>query len=143
MPVCKYNGFSHNQRKATGVFIFMDYRRLYENLYGITIPPEYDIHHIDFNRDNNNIENLLLLPKDLHQRLHHCFLQNGGINTNDLFHFSVCSNQLWCSLLRDALIEAAEIYNDLQYWASCREMELLRLKNNNGPMYFSYNRFRK
>jgi len=121
----------------------MDYRRLYENLYGITIPPEYDIHHIDFNRDNNNIENLLLLPKDLHQRLHHCFLQNGGINTNDLFHFSVCSNQLWCSLLRDALIEAAEIYNDLQYWASCREMELLRLKNNNGPMYFSYNRFRK
>lgn len=25
MPVCKYNGFSHNQRKATGVFFVMTY----------------------------------------------------------------------------------------------------------------------
>lgn len=121
----------------------MNYRRLYERHYGIKIPPEYDVHHIDFNRANNSIENLLLIPKELHQRLHHCFLKNGGIDTKDLFRFSVCSNQLWCSVLHDAMIEAAKIYEDLQYWASCREMEMLRSENKYGPMYFSYNKFRK
>ena len=29
-----------------------------------------EIHHLDFNRDDNDISNLLLLPKELHQRFH-------------------------------------------------------------------------
>ena len=121
----------------------MNYRKLYEKHYGINIPPEYDIHHIDFNRDNNNIGNLILLPNELHRRIHKCFLSNGGINTNNLFKFSCCANQLWDSIMSEALKDAAKIYEDLQYWASCREMELLRLENNYGPMFFSYNEFRK
>ena len=143
MPGRKYNGFSHNQRKTPGVFVYMDYRRLYENHYGITIPPEYDIHHIDFNHENNDINNLILLPKSLHQRIHNSFLNNGGTNTQDLFKYSCCANQLWDSILSQSLIEAAQIYKDLQFWASCREMEMLRATGQVGPMYFSYNDFRK
>lgn len=121
----------------------MNYRKLYEKHYGIKIPPEYDVHHIDFDHHNNDINNLLLLPRELHQRLHKCFLSNGGINTNNLFQFGCCANQLWDSIMSQALQEASQIYDDLQYWAACREMELLRLNKCVGPMYESYNAFRK
>jgi hypothetical protein len=47
-----------------------DYRKLYEQTYGITIPHDFDIHHIDFNHNNNDISNLVALPKELHNRLH-------------------------------------------------------------------------
>lgn len=30
----------------------------------------YEVHHIDQNRENNNIDNLILLPKKLHRELH-------------------------------------------------------------------------
>ena len=47
-----------------------NYRRIYEEYYGIKIPEGFIIHHIDSNRDNNNISNLLMLPKTLHSRYH-------------------------------------------------------------------------
>lgn len=139
---CNVPGIWCVAAQVPGIFLTMNYRKLYAKHYGITIPPEYDVHHIDFNRNNNDIKNLILLPKELHQRIHNCSLTNGAINTNDLFRFSCCANQLWDSIMAQALKDAANIYADLQYWASCREMELLRLGNNNGPMYFSYNQFR-
>lgn len=49
-----------------------NYRELYKRYYGIDFGGEYDIHHIDFNRKNNTIENLILLPKELHHRYHFC-----------------------------------------------------------------------
>lgn len=121
----------------------MDYRKEYKKHYGIDFGSDYQIHHIDFNHENNSIDNLILLPKELHQRLHQCFLNNGGIKTDNLFTFDCCKNQLWDSLLSNALREASEIYNDLQYWASCKEFEDMRLKSPESPMYFSYNQFRK
>jgi len=137
MPWCK------NGVEIWGVFCFMNYRKLYEKYFGIKIPPEFDIHHIDFNHENNNIENLILLPKSLHQRIHKSFLFNGGTNTQDLFKYGCCANQLWDSILSQSLMEAAQIYKDLQFWAACREMEMLQATGQGGPMFFSYNDFRK
>lgn len=48
----------------------MNYRKLYEKELNTKIPKGFDIHHIDFNHDNNEMENLLMLPKALHQKLH-------------------------------------------------------------------------
>ena len=45
------------------------YRKIYERLIG-KVPDGYHIHHIDKNRGNNNIENLLMLPGGLHNRYH-------------------------------------------------------------------------
>lgn len=56
----------------------MDYRKYYEQYYGIKIPAQYDIHHMDLNRDNNSIDNLLLLPKDVHHRYHFCLNATRG-----------------------------------------------------------------
>lgn len=47
-----------------------NYREKYKRYYGITFGKEYAIHHIDGNRENNDISNLLLLPTKLHSRYH-------------------------------------------------------------------------
>lgn len=124
----------------------MNYRKMYKKHYGIEFGLEYQIHHIDFNHENNSIRNLILIPKELHERIHRCFMNNGGINTENLFMFGICANQLWDSLLAHSLQEASEIYRDLQIWASRKEMEDLRIQANESvdiPMDFSYNQFRK
>jgi hypothetical protein len=45
------------------------HRDIWEFYNGI-IPDKYDIHHIDHDKSNNNIENLELLPKSEHARLY-------------------------------------------------------------------------
>lgn len=47
-----------------------NYRAFYKKYYDIDFNNDYEIHHIDFNHENNNISNLLLLPKALHQQYH-------------------------------------------------------------------------
>lgn len=63
-------------RKRTRV----DYRQLYKDHYGIEFGPEMAVHHIDFNRDNNSIDNLLLLPNKLHAKYHVAYQMLTGIN---------------------------------------------------------------
>lgn len=48
------------------------YRDIYKKHYGIDFSNEYVVHHIDFDRTNNEISNLLLLPKKLHSKYHMC-----------------------------------------------------------------------
>jgi hypothetical protein len=52
----------------------MNYRKLYENFYG-EIPKDsfgrtFDIHHIDGNRKNNSIDNLICLSIEDHYKIH-------------------------------------------------------------------------
>lgn len=49
-----------------------DYRKKYKKHFNIEFGKEYAIHHIDFDRKNNNINNLLLLPRGLHNKYHAC-----------------------------------------------------------------------
>lgn len=63
-----------------------DYRKYYKDYYGIDFGSEYDIHHIDFNHGNNDINNLILLPEYLHKEYHELvgsieFLLEGGFTT--------------------------------------------------------------
>lgn len=50
-----------------------DYREIYKRHTGKDIPKDFEIHHIDFNRKNNDIENLVALPKEVHQEYHKRF----------------------------------------------------------------------
>ena len=50
-----------------------DYRLKYKRYYDIDFDKDYAIHHIDMDRNNNDIDNLLLLPRGLHNKLHLCF----------------------------------------------------------------------
>ena len=53
----------------------INYRKIYEKIYG-SIPIDsngvrYDIHHIDGNKDNNSIENLIALSIEDHYKVHY------------------------------------------------------------------------
>lgn len=48
----------------------MDYLNIYEQKTGIKIPKGNHIHHIDHNRSNNEINNLVSIPKQLHIKYH-------------------------------------------------------------------------
>ena len=48
----------------------MDYRKLYEQHHNLEIPKEFDVHHIDWNHDNNDIDNLIAIPKEIHKLVH-------------------------------------------------------------------------
>lgn len=47
-----------------------NYRKFYEKQTGKKVPKDFDIHHIDFNRENNDIMNLVAIPKKLHLKYH-------------------------------------------------------------------------
>lgn len=47
-----------------------NYRTKYKRYYGIEFGREYAVHHIDGNRENNDISNLVLLPTKLHSQYH-------------------------------------------------------------------------
>lgn len=47
-----------------------NYRNKYKQYYGIDFGKQYIVHHIDEDRNNNDIDNLLLLPNVLHSKYH-------------------------------------------------------------------------
>lgn len=47
-----------------------NYREKYKRHYNIDFGSDFVVHHIDENRQNNDIENLLLLPRELHSKYH-------------------------------------------------------------------------
>lgn len=66
-----------------------DYRKLYGNYYHIKWDrKKYEVHHKDRNRENNEIENLVLLPKKLHKEYHRLvsIIQYDFKSTEDIFN---------------------------------------------------------
>lgn len=53
----------------------MDYRKLYKEHYCIEFGSDYAVHHIDGNRSNNDISNLLLMPRHIHTAWHNVQLK--------------------------------------------------------------------
>ena len=45
-------------------------RKYVERLLKVQIPSNYVVHHMDKNRSNNNIENLVLITRQNHRNLH-------------------------------------------------------------------------
>ena len=43
---------------------------IYEKFYGIKIPKEYSIHHVDGDKNNNDVSNLQMLTRSEHQKKH-------------------------------------------------------------------------
>ena len=70
----KFNGLvfssSNALRSAGRYFKLISLHRFVWTCYNGEIPEGYDIHHKDFDKDNNDISNLEALPESVHQSLH-------------------------------------------------------------------------
>lgn len=71
------NGYKFRKDQKTGYYLSgviegkrkRLHRYIWEQING-EIPKGYDIHHIDHNKDNNDIDNLELLPSAKHKEIH-------------------------------------------------------------------------
>ena len=64
---------SISRNEGHNLFIMTQYRKFYADFYGITWDTkEMEVHHVDFNHENNDIRNLILLPKEIHRHRSPC-----------------------------------------------------------------------
>lgn len=98
-----------------------NYREKYKRYYGIEFGKEYDIHHIDLNHNNNDIDNLVLLPKELHCKYH--FYLNAVMKIKGeesymrMFDARVHGNLLNInSYEMNAISNLISVLNECSYW---------------------------
>ena len=91
----------------------MNYRKFYEEKLGITLEKGYDVHHIDSNRGNNDIINLVAIPKKLHIKYHNKKAKYNEVISliNDLNYFFKCENKKYFETIQSFMDIKNEISN--------------------------------
>ena len=91
--------------------------------YGINDPgEEYDVHHIDFNRENNDIRNLILLPKKLHHQYHMCVQCLGGGGGKPIaLDAKIGSYGMTSPVVLSSLRRFSDIADEIKKWSDWKE----------------------
>lgn len=76
-----YYGISSNEKGNTGQLL---HRLIWEEHYQKSIPKDYVIHHINFNKKDNRIQNLQCVHKNTHLQFHNKMMDRNGEN-NSMF----------------------------------------------------------
>lgn len=95
-----------------------NYRTKYKRYYDIDFDKDYAIHHIDGNRDNNDIGNLLLLPRSLHNKFHMCF---NGVLLELNGDFSMEKVIKLRSYSITSLLHLAEAMDEIEKWVKWKQ----------------------
>ncbi len=82
----KFDGLTFRKKKDGHYKKDLAIHRIVYNYYKGEIPADYEIHHIDENKDNNNISNLIMLTKSEHA------LQHGSPFVS--YHCLVCGKKI-------------------------------------------------
>ena len=100
--------------------------KIYRQAFGISWDGEfYDIHHINGNHHDNSVKNLILLPKNLHRRLHSILRQN-PFNFDDTVEditnaaYMAANNGAYTDC-RDWFMMYSQIAIDLSFWARMKQ----------------------
>ena len=98
-----------------------NYREKYKRYYGIEFGRDYEIHHIDLNHNNNDIDNLVLLPKELHHKYHFYLNSVRKIKSEEsymcMFDARVHGNLLNVnSYEMNAISNLVSVLNECSYW---------------------------
>lgn len=100
----------------------MNYRKFYNQALNVNVSSSFDIHHIDFDRKNNAITNLVALPRQLHQDYH------TALKGIDLDHVPVKLTGN-CSMHISDLYNYLELYMECNRWVDYRNHYLIGLPN--------------
>lgn len=98
-----------------------NYRKIYEKYFDIKIPKDYEIHHIDFNHENNDIDNLIMLPRELHQAYHKAIYELAGLENGHLATIDGIINIHGGSFLAEEMINFCNILIEIDKWVLHRE----------------------
>lgn len=90
-----------------------DYRKKYKRYYGIEFSKNYVIHHIDLNHENNDIDNLLLMPMELHSKYHYYVSLLSELHFSLLIYGSISQHQYYSY---QVLSEFMEIVKECNKW---------------------------
>jgi hypothetical protein len=97
---------------------------------------KYEIHHIDLNRKNNKIKNLLLLPRKLHRQYHYYLqvIEAGKKHLNEIKYINGgYPDDYYQTFCRD-ITSLLEVKKDIRKWADFKmylEDKLLNIHNIN------------
>lgn len=109
----------------------MGYRQDYEKYCGIKLDDDWDVHHIDYDHNNNDIENLVALPNYLHSELHTAYnnwkscKQNFQLSDIRLHSGLCCNHTNFMTALTDYLnvIDRCVTFMSMREFYKMRRME--------------------
>ena len=98
-----------------------DCRAIYKGFYDIEFDSSFVIHHIDFDRTNNNIDNLILLPRGLHSKYHQVIREIQGTpkSENHLIDLKITTDMFY---RRFAYRDLAEVVSKIGDWVCFRNL---------------------
>ncbi len=106
-----------------------DYRKYYKDYYDIDFDgKEFEVHHIDFDRENNDIRNLILLPKGLHERYHDLLPYVQSL-VDDKSLKTIIDINNGQTLYYDKMKEFCEVMIEINDWKSKKAMDDLKIAN--------------
>ena len=117
----------------------MNHRKFYLSELKINLPKNIEIHHLDGNRGNNNLDNLVAIPKFLHMRYHYYKTQImlTDIKLEDIINVSYDSNNDYYTDLNKYLsmfLKLRPVYYEIKKWIGLRESRRVGLYFNNDPI---------
>ena len=100
-----------------------NYRQFYKDYYGIEFGTDMVIHHIDFDRTNNDIDNLLLMPAELHGKYHLTIAQlcNSSPILADLGFIDPDMRVNGNTNKANSLISLGIIFKEIDVWIQIKE----------------------
>lgn len=113
----------------------MNYRKIYEAATGKDMPSDFDVHHLDFNRLNNEIANLVAVPKLIHEK-YHTTLNSTNLAVEPIIFkdaipkFGENGGGNYFSYRVQSLSEYLTYYLEVQEWLIFKEFLLGNIKIN-------------
>jgi hypothetical protein len=109
-----------------------NYRKSYEKITGVKLPKSFEVHHIDGDRTNNHILNLVALPRKLHKEYHAklSYTKNFEI-TSSLWSLDVDMRRGngYIPYIMDLTMDMFKVYNRATLWVAYRDYLLGNLPN--------------
>ena len=109
----------------------MGYRHTYEEYYKVKLDNSWDVHHIDYDHNNNDVNNLVALPNYLHQKLHMAHnqfelsKQNFSLSDIVLHSGQLCAH----TEFMQALNNYVNIVNECTVFMTMRDFSKMGLNN--------------